>query len=178
MTHSGAIVTNSSSGYQSLVARPSTGEANAFTLAASRTSCESLTLPGFGRVATLAAMSGVIPVCASLSRSSAQLRFTSSARESVRSSGRFLPTPQPHSAALPSAHHHGPPLAAERSAALTFTPRFAPTRQRCRKSERTPNCCTSTRCPQLMGVWNWEVGSLGRSEDGGSYSHEGNREGR
>ena len=39
---------------------------------------------------------------------------------------------------MPSAVQHTLPLAAERSAAPTFTPRFAATRQRCRKSERTP----------------------------------------
>ena len=38
----------------------------------------------------------------------------------------LFPAPQPHLAALPSAHQHGPPLTAERSAASTFTRRFDP----------------------------------------------------
>ena len=139
MTHSEANVLSSPSGYQPLVTRESVGEASAFTLAARRTSFESSALPGFGHAATLAAMSSISPVCASLSRSSAQRRSTSPVRESVRSAGSFLPTPRPHFAALPSAHRHGLPLAAERSAAFPFTRHFAAALQRCRKSERTPN---------------------------------------
>ena len=139
MTYSEANVLSSSGGYQSLVAWASAGEFGAFTLAASRTSFEGLALPGFGHAATLAAMSSFVPVCASLSQSSAQRRSTSPARASVRLAGSFLPAPQPPSAALSSAHRHSLPLAAARSAAVTFTPRFAPARQRCRKSERTAN---------------------------------------
>ena len=139
MTDSEANVTSSPGGYQSLVIWASSGEASAFTLAAWRTGFESLALSSFGHVATLAAMGCVTPVCASLSLSSAQLRSTSSARSSVRLAGSFLPAPQPPFAALPSAVQCSLPLAAERSAAPAFTPRFAATRQRCRKSERTPN---------------------------------------
>ena len=148
-TNSEANVTSSPSGYQSLVLRASAGEASAATLAAWRTSFESLDLSGFGDVATLAAMRGVVPVCASLSQSAAQPRSTSSARSSVRLAGVFLPTPQPPSAALPSAEQHSLPLAAERSAALTFTRRFAATRQRCRKSERTPNHALQRTAPRV-----------------------------
>ncbi len=149
MTYSKANVLSSSSGYQSLVIRASAGEASAFTLAAWRTGFENLELSGFGHVGTLAAMSGVIPVCASLSLSAAQLRSTSSARESVRFAGSFLPTPQPHSVALASAHWGGLPLAAGRSAALTFTRRFVAMRQRCRKSERTPNHALQRTAPRV-----------------------------
>jgi|SRR6266853_1539832 len=139
MTNSEANVTSSPGSYQSLLVRASTGESGAFTLAAWRTSFESLALPGFGYVAILAAMSGVTLVCASLSLPVAQLRSTSPPRASVRLAGGLLPAPQLPSAALPSAEQSGLPLAAERSAALAFTRRFAATRQRCRKSERTPN---------------------------------------
>ena len=149
MTNSEANVTSSSSGYQSLVARASVSQASAFTLAAWRTSFESSALPGFAHVATLAAMSGVSPVCASLSRSSAQLRSTSSARESVRLAGCFLPAPQPPSATLPSAGQRSLPLAALPSAAVTFARRFAVTRQRCRKSERTPNHALQRTAPRV-----------------------------
>src|SRR5207244_3068049 len=31
-----------------------------------------------------------------------------------------------------------------------------------------PNCCTSTRCPQFLGVWRREEGSARRSEGGES----------
>ena len=139
MTLSEAIVTSKSSGSKSLVIWASAGEASASALAAWQTSYESFTLPGFGRIATLAAMSCVTPVCASLSHPLPQPRSTSSARASVRLAGSFLPTPQPPSVALSSAEQHSLPLAAERSAAPAFTRRFAATRQRCRKSERTPN---------------------------------------
>ena len=149
MTNSKANVTSSSSGYESPVIRASAGDFGAFTLAAWRTSFESSALPGFGHVATLAAMSCVVPVCASLSRSSAQPRSTSPARASVRLAGGFLPAPQPPSAALPSAEQRSLPLAAERSAALTFTRRFAATRQRCRKSERTPNHALQRTAPRV-----------------------------
>ncbi len=138
MTHSEANVTSKSSGSESLVVRTAVAEASASALAAGRTRFECSALPGFGHAATLAAMSGVTPICASLSLPTAQRRSTSSVRESVRSSGSFLPAPQPPSAALPSSVQGGPPLAARRSAAVTFSPRFAATRQRWRKSERTP----------------------------------------
>ena len=116
MTNSEANVTSSPSGYQSLALRASVGKAGASTLAACRTSFESSALLGFGHAATLAAMGRFVPVCASLSRSAAQLRSTSPVRESVRLAGSFLPTPQPPSAALPSAEQHRLPLAAARSA--------------------------------------------------------------
>ena len=147
MTHSEASVLSSSGGYQPLVIRVSAGESGSLALAAWRTSFESLALPGFGHVATLPAMCGVVPVCASLSLSAAQPRSTSPARESVRLAGSFLPTPQPPSAAWPSAEQRSLPLAAERSAAVTFTPRFAATRQRSRKSERTPNHALQRTAP-------------------------------
>ncbi len=139
MTDSEANVTSKSSGSESLVVWAAASEASASALAACRTSLESLALPGFGHAATLAAMGCITPVCASLSLSSAQPRSTSPVRESVRWAASFLPAPQPPSAALPSAEQHSLPLAAERSPALPFTRRFAATRQRCRKSERTPN---------------------------------------
>ena len=147
MTNSEANVTSSSSGYQPLVSWASARETGGSALAAWRTGFESLALPGFGHVATLAAMSGVVPVCASLSLSSAQPRSTSPARALVRLAGSFLPAPQPHSAAQPSAHQHSLPLAAARSAAPAFTRRFAATRQRCRKSERTPNQALQRTAP-------------------------------
>ena len=115
------------------------GESRAFTLAAQRTSFESSTLPRFGDAGTLAAMSGVSPVRASLPLSFAQPRSTSSLRESVRLAGVFLPAPQPHLACHAPSHQHRPPHAAARSAAVTSERRFAATRPRWRKFERTPN---------------------------------------
>ena len=149
MTDSEASVTSSPGGYEPLVIRASAGEASALTLAAWRTSFESSALPGFGHAGTLAAMSCVTPLCASLSHPMPQRRSTSSVRASVRKPGGFLPTPQPHLAALPSAHQHRLPLAAERSAAPAFTRRFAATRQRCRKSERTPNHALQRTAPRV-----------------------------
>ena len=149
MTDSEANVLSSPSGYQPLVIRASPGEANAFTLAAGRTSFASSALPGFGHAGTLAAMSGSFPFCASLSLSDAQRRSTSPARASVRLAGVFPPAPQPHFAALPSAEQRSLPLAAEPSAALTFARRFAATRQRCRKSERTPNNALQRTAPRV-----------------------------
>ena len=149
MTHSEANVTSSSGGYQPLVARASAGEFAASALAAWRTRFKDLALPSFGHIATLTAMSCVSPVCASLSLSSAQPRSTSPARTSVRLAGGFLPTPQPPSAALPSAEERSLPLAAEPSAAVTFTRRFAATRQRCCKSERTPNHALQRTAPHV-----------------------------
>ena len=148
-TYSEANVLSSSGVYQPLVFRTSAGESGASALAAWRTGFESSALLGFGHVATLAAMCRVTPVCASLSLSAAQLRSTSSARESVRSSGSFLPAPQPHSAALASAEQRSLPLAAGPSAALTFTRRFAAARQRYRKSERTPNHALQRTAPHV-----------------------------
>ena len=139
MTNSEANVTSSPSGYQSSVVRTPTGEAGSSALAAWRIGFESSALFRFGDTGTLSAMSGVIPVCASLSLSAAQPRSTSQARESVRLAGTFLPAPQPHSAASASAEQCSLPLAAEPSAAVVCERRFAATRQRCRKSERTPN---------------------------------------
>ena len=147
MTYSEANVLSSSSGYQSLIAWASAGECGASALAARRTSFESSALPGFGHAATLAAMRRIVPVGASLSRSAAQPRSTSPTRSSVRFAGSFLPAPQPPSAALPSAGQRSQPLAAERSAVVTFTLRFAATRQRCRKSERTPNHALQRTAP-------------------------------
>ncbi len=149
MTNSEASVLSSSSAYQPLVAWASAGESGSSALAARRTSFESSALPGFGHAATLAAMSDFVPVGASLSQSSAQPRSTSPARASVRLAGSFLPTPQPPSAALPSAEQRSLPLAAEPSAAVTFTHRFAATRQRCRKSERTPNHALQRTAPRV-----------------------------
>ena len=152
MTDSEANVLSSLSGYQPLVIRASAGEGSAFTLAAWRTACESSALPGFGHAATLAAMSGVVPVCASLSLSAAQLRFTFSVRASVRLSGGFLPAPQPHLAALPSAHQHGLPLAAGASAVSAFTRRFALSPQSCRETERTPNSALQRTGPRVTAA--------------------------
>ena len=149
MTNSEANVTSKSSGSQSLVIRAAASEASAFTLAARRTGCEDLALPGFGHVGTLAAMSWVTPVCASLSLSAAQLRSTSPGRESVRLAGSFLPAPQPPSAAFPSAERRSLPLAAEQSAAPTFMRRFAAPRQRCRQSERTANHALQRTVPRV-----------------------------
>ena len=147
MTDSEANVLSRPGGSESPVIRASAGEASALTLAAWRTSFVSSASPGFGDAATLAAMSGVLPVCASLSLSLPQRRSTSPARESVRLGGGFLPAPQPHFAALPPAVQHGPPLAAVRSAALTFTRRSAATRQRCRKSDESPNHALQRTAP-------------------------------
>ena len=149
MTYSETSVASSSSGSESLVVRPSVGEPGASALAAWRTSCESSALPGFGHDATLAAMSGVIPVCASLSLSAAQRRSTLPVRESVRITSSFPPAPQPPSAASPSAEQRSLPLAAEPSAAPAFARRFAPTSQCCRKSERTPNNALQRTVPRV-----------------------------
>ena len=149
MTNSETNVTSSSSGFESLVIRASGGEAGASALAASRTRFESSALLGFGHAATLPAMEGFVPVCASLSGSAAQRRSTSPVRESARLAGSFLPTPQPHSAASPSAHQHSLPLAAAQSAAVTFTRRFAATRQRWRKSDGTPNHALQRTAPRV-----------------------------
>ena len=91
MTDSEANVLSSPGGFQSLVAWASVSEASASTLAAWRMGFEDLALSDLGHAATLAAMSGVVPVCASLSLSAAQPRSTSSVRESVRLAGGFLP---------------------------------------------------------------------------------------
>ena len=148
MTDSEANVTSSRSGYQSFVIRAAAAEASAPALAAWRMSFEDLALPGFVGAGTLAAMSGVIPVCASLSLSAAQRRSTLPVRESVRIAGSFHPAPH-RLAAWPSVEQRSLPLAAVRSAAVTFTRRFASTRQRCRKSERTPNHALQRTAPRV-----------------------------
>ena len=152
MTNSETNVTSYLNGSESLDVRASARKASTSTLAAWRTGFESLELSGFGHVATLAAMSCVTPLCASLSRSSAQRRSTSSVRESVRWAGGFPPTPQPPSAAVPSDHQHRLPLAAAQSAAVTSTRRFAATRQRWRKSDGTPNHALQRTAPRVTGA--------------------------
>jgi hypothetical protein len=152
MTNSEASVTSSPGGSQSFVARTAAGEASALALAAWQTVFESLALSGFGHAATLAAMGSLSPVGASLSLPAAQPRSTSSARASVRLAGVFLPTPQPPSAALPSAVQSSLPLTARRSAAPAFTPRFAATRQRCRQSGRTANHALQRTVPRVTGA--------------------------
>ena len=149
MTDSEANVASNPGGSKSLAIWASPSEAGAFTLAAWRTTFESSALSGFGHVATLAAMSGVSPVCASLSLPLPQLRSTSPARASVRLAGSFLPAPQPPSAPRPSAHQHSLPLTAARSAAPAFTRRFAATRQRWRKSDETPNHALQRTAPRV-----------------------------
>ena len=139
MTNSEANITSGSSGSQSLVVRASAGESGAFTLAAFRTGFESSTLPRFGDVATLAAMGCVFPLRASLPLSFAQPRSTLHVRTSVRLAGFSLPAPKPHLVCHAPSHQHHPPHAAARSAAVTSTRRFAATRSRWRKFERTPN---------------------------------------
>ena len=149
MTDSEANVTSSSSGSESLDVRASARKASTSTLAACRTSFESSALLGFGHAATLAAMGRFVPVCASLPLSSAQRRSTSPTGESVCFSGVFLPAPRPHSAVSPSAHQHSLPLAAAQGAAVTFTRRFATTRQRWRKSDGTPNHALQRTAPRV-----------------------------
>ena len=168
MTPPEANVTTSPSGYQSLVTRAAAGEASASALAAWRASFESLALPGFGHVATLTAMSDVSPVCASLSLPTAQLRSTSPARASVREAGSFLPAPQPHSAALPSAEQHRLPLAAELSAVPAFTRRSASTRPRWRNSNGTPNHALQRTAPRVTVA---ALSSLDPSRPGGAWSY-------
>ena len=147
MTDSEANVTSSLGGYQSLAILAAAGEARASARAAFRTGFESLPLSSFGHAATLAAMGGISPVGASLSRSAAQPHFTSPARASVRSAGGFLPAPQPPSAALPSAEQRSLPLAAAPSAAPVFTRRSAATRPRWRNSNGTPNQALQRTAP-------------------------------
>ena len=139
MTNSEANVTSVSRGYQSPLIRPSAGESRTFTLAAQRTSYESSTLPRFGHADTLAAMGCVSPVRASLPLSAAHRRSTLHVRASVRLAGYFLPAPQPHLVChTPSYQHHTPHAAARRAASISKR-RFAATRSRWRKFERTPN---------------------------------------
>ena len=104
---------------------------------------------GFAHAGTLAAMRGVspvcpparlsVPVCASLSRSSAWRLRTPSVRVRVCLPGVLPPAPRPHFGSLPPTLPHGPPHAAGLRPAPTFMRRFALTRRGCRKSERTPN---------------------------------------
>ena len=96
-------------------------------------------LLGFALADTLAAMSGVVPVCASLSLSSARRRSTTSVRVPVCLPRVLPPTPQPQLVSRPQTEQHGPQHAAGRSAARTCARRSALTRQRSRKFERTPN---------------------------------------
>jgi hypothetical protein len=147
MTDSEANVTSRLGGSQSLVVRAAAAKPRASALAAWPTRFESLAWPGFGHADTLAAMGGVSPVGASLSLPLPQRRSTSPARASVRQAGRFLPAPQPHSAALPSAEHHGLPLATAWSAAPAFTRRCAATRPRWRQSNGTPNHALQRTAP-------------------------------
>ena len=149
MTDSEANVTSCLGGSQSLVIRAAAGEAEASALAAFRAGFESLAASGFGHAGTLAAMGGVSPVGASLSLPAAQPRSTPPARESVRLAGSFLPAPQPHSAAWPSAEQHRLPLAAEPSAAPVFMRRSATTRPRWRQSNGTPNHALQRTAPRV-----------------------------
>ena len=163
MTNSEANVLSRPSVFESPVIRASAGESSSSALAAWRTGFERLALPGFGHVATFAAMRSSTPAAslvASPAARSAQLgawrslsaasrRSTPSVRASVRMAGSFLPTPQPPSAALSSADQPSLPLAAERSTALTFTRRFAAARQRWRKSDETPNHALQRTAPRV-----------------------------
>jgi len=96
-------------------------------------------LLGFARADTLAAMSSVPPVCASLLLSFAQRLRTPSVRVPVCLPGVLPPTPRPRLVSQPQTEEHGPQHAAGRSAAVTSERRFALTRPRWRKFERTPN---------------------------------------
>ena len=106
-------------------------------------------LLGFAHAGTLAAMRRVSPVCpsarlsvrvcASLSLSSARGLRTSSVRAPAGLPAGFPPTPTPRLVSLPQSEQHGPQHAARRSAAATFTRRFAFTHQCNSSSERTPN---------------------------------------
>ena len=119
----------------------------------------SLHLFGFGHAGTLAAMRGPSPVCpsarlsvrvcASLSLSSARGLRTPSVRGPVCLPDGFPPTPKPPFVSQPPIHQDGPLHAAGRSAAATCTRRFALTRQRCRKSERTPNHALQRTAPRV-----------------------------
>ena len=119
----------------------------------------SLHLPGFVHAGTLAAMRCVSPigplatrsvrVCAALSLSSPRRLRTASVRARVCLPGVFPPAPQPRLVSQPPTHQHGPPHAAGRSAVPTFTRRLAATRQRWRKSERTPNHALQRTAPRV-----------------------------
>ena len=94
MTDSEANVLTKSRGNEPFAVRTPIGQARALTLAARRTSFESPALLGGGHAATLAAMSRVTPVCASLSLLLPQPRSTPPPRESVRLASSFLPAPR------------------------------------------------------------------------------------
>ena len=108
-----------------------------------------LHLLGFAHAETFAEMRRVSPVCpsarlsvrvcASLSLSSARGLRTSSVRAPAGLPAGFPPTPTPRLVSLPQSEQHGPQHAARRSAAATFTRRFALTHQCKSSSERTPN---------------------------------------
>ena len=108
-----------------------------------------LHLLGFAHADTLAAMRCVAPVCpsarmsvrvcASLSLSSARRLRAHSVRVPGCLPDGFRPAPTPRLVSLPQPEQHGPPHAAGRSAAATFTRRFALTHQCKSSSERTPN---------------------------------------
>ena len=99
----------------------------------------SLHLLSFGHADTLPEMDCVSPLCASHSWSSARRLRAHSVRGRVCLPDGFPPAPQPHFAALPPLHPHGPPHAAGHCSAPAFMRRFALARRGCRKSERTPN---------------------------------------
>ena len=106
-------------------------------------------LLGFVHAGTLAAMRRVSPVCpsarmsvrvcASLSLSSARRLRAHSVRVQACLPHGFPPAPRPRLVSLPQSEQHGPQHAARRSAAATFTRRFAFTHQCNSSSERTPN---------------------------------------
>ena len=98
-------------------------------------SLRGLSLLGFAHAGTLAAMRGVSPLSASFARR----LLSSSARAPVCLPRGFPPTPKPPFVSQPQTEHHGPLLAAARSAASISTRRSALTRQRSRNSQRTPN---------------------------------------
>ena len=99
----------------------------------------SLHLLSFGHADTLPEMDCVSPLCASHSWSSARRLRAPLVRGQVCLPDGFPPAPQPHFAALPPLHPHGPPHAAGHCSAPAFMRRFALARRGCRKSERTPN---------------------------------------
>ena len=140
MTNSELNVTSDSSGYVSGALR-------------------SLDLLGFAHAGTLAAMRGVSPVCpsarssvrvcASLSLSSARRLRTPSIQTQVCLPEGFPPAPRPRLVSQPPTHQHGPQHAASPSAASVCTHRLALTRQRWRKSERTPNHALQRTAPRV-----------------------------
>ncbi len=140
MTNSEANVTSDSSGLVS-VALPS------------------LHLLGFAHAGILAAMRGVspvcpsarlsVPVCASLSLSSARRLRSHSVRTQPCLPGGFPPAPQPRLVAQPQPLTHGPPHAAGWSAVSILALRSALTRRGWRESERTPNQALQPTAPRV-----------------------------